>query len=161
VARRFSLFRRPEPTESADAPETGDEGRAKGFGFVTMGTEDAAAVGDPDQPVIIGSLPNPPDSTGGTDVAVEGLTIAHEGFQPTESTPEIIELSHEIKSPPDAAAGGETIQIHGQYDMDTTVEGDSGAIRYGRSRGRGAIDSGPPLRGRGDFDRAGVSGWSF
>ena len=100
MARRFSLFRRSEPEQPTDAPDD----QATGFGFVTYAAEDTPAPGDPDQPVIIGSLPNPPDATDGTDVAVEELTIAHEGFQPAESQTEIFGFTHEVQSPRDAAS---------------------------------------------------------
>src|SRR5690606_18083543 len=94
MARRFSLFRRSEPEEPTVAPAPSADDQAAGFGFVTYAAEDTPAPGDPDQPVIIGSLPNPPDTAGGTDIAVEELTIAHEGFKPAESQTEIFGFTH-------------------------------------------------------------------
>ncbi len=98
MARRFSLFRRSEPGESAPTPIE-DTGESKGFGFVTYADEPAPS-GDPDQPLVVGSVPNT-DTAGGNDTAVEELTIAHEGFEPTGG---IFTPSHTIQAPRDAAS---------------------------------------------------------
>lgn len=166
VARRFSLFRRSEPGEAHEpAPASDGEGHSAGFGFVTMGTDNAAADGDPDQPIVLGSVynaePAPGDidrpivlgslfngeaAKGGNDVAMEKITLTHEGMQLDAQT-EINGLSHEVKSPPDSAAAGESIQIHGQYDMDTTIEAEGGPFEMADAAADGPSTSVNLFRG--------------
>jgi hypothetical protein len=149
MARRFSLFRRSEPEHVAEEPPAAaGETSSKGFGFVTLATDDAASSGDPDQPVIIGSLFNSQAAAeGGNSVAMEEIALAHEGVDVSDGKAEVYGFSHEVKSPPDSASPGETIQIHGQYDMDTTVEPDAGPFAMKDDAGDAPSASASLVRG--------------
>ena len=147
MARRFSLFRRAEPEDAQPAPAPPEDSDSAGFGFVTFAAEDATATGDPDQPIILGTLRNPPDADGGNAVSMEKISIAHEGIQLDGDKTEIISFTHEVKSPPDSAAAGETIQVHGQYDIDTTVEADGGPFAMDEAAADGPSTSVNLFRG--------------
>lgn len=111
MARRFALFRKSDPEETTGPEAPSGEASSKGFGFVSL-ADPAGDTGDPDRPVILGSVPDPQPG-GGNAVAMEKLTLANEGFE--------------------AAGQGESITLHAQYDMDTSVEPDAPS-RYGFSR---------------------------